>query len=85
MQSPYTQSLDLQSLSFSALVSQFDNVLIVSQMVRIDETLSCIQKDFTVEVLSVFASLPLLLFGIVDSGFRIPVDNYYVIYTRTFS
>ena len=50
-----------------------------------------IEKDSTVELLSVFPSLPRLLFRFSDSEFRIPDDsgfwndNHYVLYTRTFS
>ena len=71
------------SLTFFKSVSQFDNVLIVSQMLIRNEKLSYIEKDFTAELLSVFPRLPRLLlcfrFRIPDSGFlflRIPVFPY---------
>ena len=68
MQSSYTQSLDLQSLTVFKPVSQFDNVLIVSQMLRIDEMESFIQKDFTSE-------LPVYQVAVPNCGFRIIPDS----------
>ena len=49
-------------LTFFKSVSQFDNVLIVSQMLIRNEKLSYIEKDFTAELLSVFPKLLRLLF-----------------------
>ena len=62
------------SLTFFKSVSQLDNVLIVSQMLRLnrwDCLVLYIEKDFNGELLSVFPSLPRSLFRIPDSGFWI--------------